>query len=165
MQPVLPAFLVTRGFVLVIALVLQWLLDSGRIFRYAYIGDAPLAPLSAVFDANWYGSIATGWYDISADAGEQSNLHFMPLFPILMRVVGSVLGLSGVQGGYNLAGVVLSHICFLVALVLLYKLTLEIWGDEKLAVRTVWLLSCMPWAFVFSMAYTESLFLMLILGS
>jgi hypothetical protein len=165
LQPVLPAFVVSRSAVFLMALVLQWMLDSGRTIRYAFIGDAPLATLSALFDANWYASIASDWYDFSAGPDEESNLAFMPLFPIAIRVVGSVLGLGGIQGGYNLAGVVVSHICFLFALVLLYKLTLAIWGDERLAVRAVWVLSCLPWAFVFSMAYTESLFLLLILGA
>jgi hypothetical protein len=165
LQPVLPAFVVSRSAVFLMALVLQWMLDSGRTIKYAFIGDAPLATLSALFDANWYASIASDWYDFSAGPDEESSLAFMPLFPLTMRVVGSVLGLGGLQGGYNLAGVVVSHICFLFALVLLYKLTLGVWGDERLAVRAVWFLSCLPWAFVFSMAYTESLFLVLILGA
>jgi hypothetical protein len=164
-RPVLPAFVISRSVVLVVALVLEWLLDTGRIVRYAYIGNAPLAPLSATFDANWFSSIATGWYNVGGDLTQQNNIHFMPLYPILMRFAGTVLGLGQVSGGYNLAGVVVSHVFFFIAVLLMYKLTLEVWGDEQLAKHSVWLLCALPWAYVFSMAYSESLFLALSLGA
>ncbi|MDQ3707332.1 MAG: hypothetical protein M3437_19320 [Chloroflexota bacterium] len=162
-KPVLPAYLVSRSVVLAVAILLQWLLDTGRANAYGYIGKAPLSTLTALFDANWYASITTGGYQVSAPLDQQTNIHFMPLYPFLMRVAGMLLGLGEVVGGYNIAGVLLSHVFFLIALVLLYKLTLEVWGDESLATRSVWLMAVFPWSFVFSLAYTESLFLMLIL--
>jgi hypothetical protein len=143
------------------ALALNWLLDTGRAYRYDFVGDAPLATLSATFDANWFASIATDGYSRSADVTQQQNYHFFPLFPAVMRAVGMVLGLGGVQGGYNLAGVVVSHLCFFAALVALFRLTRRVFRSDTIASYTIWIAAFAPWSFVFSMAYTEALFLLL----
>jgi hypothetical protein len=49
-QPVLPAFVISRTVVLFVAFVLELLLDTGRIFRYAYLGNALVAPLPAIVE-------------------------------------------------------------------------------------------------------------------
>lgn len=141
------------------------LIDSGQVVKFGYIGDAPLSTLSSTFDANWYADIATNGYSTSPDTSLEQNYHFFPLLPLLMRLFGEITGLGLIGGGYSLAGVFLSHIFFLAALVLLYKLTITIFDDAAMATRTVWLISTLPWAFAFSMTYTESLFLMLSLGA
>ncbi|MEO8284988.1 MAG: mannosyltransferase family protein [Chloroflexota bacterium] len=164
-QPVLAPFLLSRFCVLVTAVLLEWLLDSGRAFRYDFIGQAPLATLSATFDANWYGDIAANGYSTSPDVTIQQNYQFRPLYPLLMRVLGMVLGLDHVQGGYNIAGVLLSHIFFLAALALFYWLTVDYWGDATIAKYSVWTMALLPWAFVFSMTYTEALFLLISLAA
>lgn len=164
-QPVWLPFVVSRCLVLGVGIVLQWLLDTGRTYKNAFIGNAPLAPLSATFDANWYGSIATGGYSVSANISVPQNYHFFPLYPLLMRVAGDLTGLGKISGGYYVAGVVLSHIFFLAALVVLYALTTRVWHDPAIAGRTVWLMCALPWANVFSMTYTESVFLMLAAGA
>ena len=82
-----------------------------------------------------------------------------------MRLVGDFTGLGTLSGGYYLAGVVLSHVFFFVALVLLYALSVHALGSTTYATRTVWLMCSLPWANTFSMTYTESLFLMLALAS
>jgi hypothetical protein len=158
-HPVLAPFLLSRLCVLVTAVFLEWLVDSGRAFRYEFIGQAPLATLSATFDANWYSDIAAHGYSVSSDVTIQQNYQFFPLFPLLMRVFGTILGLSGVHGGFNLAGVIVNHVLFLGCLALLYRLTLTQWGDAKFAKYTVWAMAFLPWSFVFSMAYSESLYL------
>gem|GEM_PF-3125061 len=162
---VLLPYLLSRTLILVLAILLEWLLVSGSVKRYAYLGEAPLSPLSSAFDANWYGDIASGGYNTSPDFTQQHNYAFLPLYPSLMRVAGDLVGLGAIGGGYNLAGVVLSHIFFVAALMLLYQLTSQVWKNEVLAMRAVWLMCALPWSFIFSMTYTESLFLALTLGA
>src|SRR5205814_9767718 len=55
----------------------------------------------------------------------------------------------------------ISHLAFLGALLVLYQLTVDVFGDRALARRTGWIVACGPWAFVFSLTYTEALFLLL----
>lgn len=160
-----PPFLLSRLLILLAAFGLQYLLDTGRAIKYDFIGDAPLAPLSANFDANWYNSIAEEGYSTSADVTRQQNYHFFPLFPFLTYAVGKLAMLDNIQGGFAIGGVVLSHLLFLLALVVLHKLTLEVWHNDTLATRSVWLMSVLPWSFVFSMTYTEALFLLLSLAA
>src|SRR5205814_6350863 len=122
-------FLLSRAWVLVLALALQWSLDSGAVRKYDYVGVAPLSTLSATFDGNWYADVAAHGYSASADTSQEQNYAFFPLYPFLMRLAGDASGLSALRGGYNLAGVLLSHLFFLAALALLYRLTLAAWSD------------------------------------
>src|SRR5437763_1103649 len=121
MGPVLLPFVVSRSLVLIVAAVLEWLLDSGLAHKYAYIGDAPLATLSATFDANWYNDIAANGYSASPDLSQPHNYHFFPLYPFLMRLSGDLTGLGQLHGGYGLAGLILSHLFFFLALFMLYQ--------------------------------------------
>jgi hypothetical protein len=162
--PVLVPFLVSRGVVLFAALVLEVLTLGGALPRYGFVGTAPLGVLSSTYDAQWHEGIASGGYSTSGDTGVSQNYAFFPLYAFAMRIVGDVTGLGRLEGGYAVAGVVLSHLFFLAALALLYRLTLTVWGDVGFATRSVWALAALPWAFVFSMTYTESLFLLLLLA-
>lgn len=165
LEPVLLPFVLSRGMVFVLAMALEWLLSSGRIIHYAYIGTGPLTTLAPVFDGNWYLDIVKHGYSTSADFSREQNYHFFPLYPFLITLVGSLTGLAQLPGGYNIVGVLLSHIFFLAALAMLYRLVLLVWNDATLARRTVWLLCALPWAYVFSMLYAESLFLMIIVAA
>ena len=162
--PVLVPFVVSRGVVLFAALLLEVLTLGGMLPRYGFVGTAPLGVLSSTYDAQWHEGIASGGYSTSGDTGVSQNYAFFPLYAFAMRVVGDVTGLGRLDGGYAVVGVLLSHALFLAALALLYRLTLAVWGDARLASRSVWALAALPWAFVFSMTYTESLFLFLLLA-
>ena len=84
---------------------------------------------------------------------------FWPLYPLLV-------GLGHLLSGWSvqLVGVVLSHLAFLPALVLLHRLVRLDFGAAA-AGRTVWLVALFPTAFFFSAVYTESLFLFLTVKS
>lgn len=83
---------------------------------------------------------------------------FFPLYPLLLRPFGPD------EARMTFAGIVVSNLAFLGALILFWKLTREIYG-EKIAGRAVWLLAFFP-AGAYGMAvYTESLFLVLALGA
>src|SRR5205823_10704520 len=98
--PVWLPFLLSRAWVLALALALQWSLDSGAVRKFDYVGAAPLATLSATFDGNWYADVAAHGYSASADTSQEQNYAFFPLYSFIMRTVGSEIGLSAWIGGY-----------------------------------------------------------------
>jgi len=103
------------------------------------------------FDANWYSSIALYGYGHS-----RGDIHFPPLFPALIRVLLSLTGHP------FLAGLVLSHIFTLLMLVVLYDFVQKQF-DSSIAARVLVYLMVFPSAFFFYSAYTESLFVLLVL--
>jgi Mannosyltransferase (PIG-V) len=125
--------------------------DAAQVTSSA-LGDAIAAP-AARWDAGWYLDIARHGY--RREAVEPA---FFPVYSILVRAVGEVVR-SEIFGG-----IVVSLAAFLVALVLLHRLTtLELGAD--VAGRTVVLLAFFPTALFFSAIYTEALFLALELGA
>jgi hypothetical protein len=68
-------------------------------------------------------------------------------------------------GGLALTGMALSTLLFLLALVVLYKTTLAFNYDAATADRTVFYLAAFPVSYFFSLPMTESLFLLLTVGS
>ena len=84
---------------------------------------------------------------------------FFPVHPLLLWL------LSHVTTHVVLWGAALSNLFFFVALVLLYKLTLDFGYDASVARRTVFYLAAFPVSYFFSAPFTESLFVMLTVGS
>ena len=107
------------------------------------------------WDGLWYRLVAVEGYDPS----KVHKAAFWPLFPWTMRVVGDVLDLP-----YEVAGYLIANVCFVVALVLLYRL-LIIDFDQRTAACALWVTALFPTAFFFSAVYTEAPFLMLLVGS
>lgn len=103
------------------------------------------------FDANWYVSIAErGYGTIPGD------VHFPPLYPLLMRVVQPIIGNT------FLAGLLISHLATLYLLKLLYDVY-SAWGDRTAARRSVLFFVIYPTFFFCFSTYTESLFLVTVL--
>lgn len=115
-----------------------------------------IAETFAAWDSAWYFDIAQGGYDFHAD--EQSNVAFFPLYPLLMRVVAFPFGST--DRALWIGGIVISYVCFFVALVLLHRLTERLVGDREAARRTVLYVTVFPFSFPFSRVYSESLFLL-----
>ncbi|MGE3190188.1 MAG: mannosyltransferase family protein [Vicinamibacterales bacterium] len=114
----------------------------------------------ARYDAGWYWGIAANGYQYLE--GGRDNLAFFPLFPLLMRVVGRLLG--GRQEEYYLAGVLVSWIAFGFAMMLVYRLArLDL--SRQASIRAAAYTAVFPFAFFFGMVYSESLFLLGLVGS
>ena len=113
------------------------------------------------FDGNWYYQIATRGYDfdLKGPGGAQSTA-FFPLFPVLIRIVRRVLGISTVG-----AGLVVVHIAGGLAVVLLWKLVRDVYGDRDSADRAATLFCFFPGSFVLSLLYSESVMLFFAVGT
>jgi hypothetical protein len=116
------------------------------------IGDL-VTPLR-MWDGLWYKLVAEEGYSY-ADA----NAAFWPLFPWLMNLGHRVTGLETETVGW-----IIANLSFVGALVLLYWLV-SLDFDQKVAKRTLWAIALFPTSLFFSAVYTESLFLMLAVGS
>jgi hypothetical protein len=110
----------------------------------------------ARYDAGWYFGIARYGYEFVE--GGRSNLAFMPVYPMLMRYLGLAFG--GGRENIYLAGVVISWLSFLLAIVMLYRLA-RLFMPGARAERAAILVSVFPFAFFFGVVYTEALFLLL----
>lgn len=109
----------------------------------------------ARWDVGWYFGIALRGYEYVP--GEQSNVAFLPLFPLVLRLFS-----FGSQNREILVitGWIFSNLATLVAFYFLYRLTLL---DYSLvtARRTIWLLAFFPTSYYLSVPYSEGLFLAL----
>jgi hypothetical protein len=134
-----------------------WLLSWWAIGRFVAVATA-LALKPSVWtldrwDGRWYRMIARGGYLLIP--GRQSDPAFFPLYPILMR------GVHALGVGWGAAGPLLSNAALLLGLGLFYALTRESFS-EPLARRATTYLAIFPLGYVFSMAYPESVVLVLL---
>ena len=104
------------------------------------------------WDAQHYLDIATLGY-------HGKDIAFFPLYPLLIRIVGHLIG------DHLVAGLLISNLAFFVALAYLYALTKKEFGDESTAFHAVFYTAIFPTAIFFSAIYTESLFLCLTVAS
>jgi hypothetical protein len=101
-------------------------------------------------DAVWYLRLAgRGWSTDDASAA------FFPLYPLTVRAVAWVL-----PGDDLFAALLVSNLAFLGALLALFALTAEAFGD-RIARRAIVVAGIFPTSFFFLAPYTESLFLLL----
>ena len=114
-----------------------------------------LVNLQARWDTDFYYSIATTGYHWNPAVFLHQNVVFFPLYPLLMRWGGALLG-----GHPLLAGTIVSLAAFAGAVSVLYRLAAHELGEEK-AWPVILLMSTYPYAVFYSVAYTESLFLFL----
>lgn len=120
------------------------------------------------FDGVHYLRIAQNGYN-----AEYSQA-FFPLYPLLIRFFTDLNPFMYkdpildtriyVDPSYFFAGLILSNIFFLLALILFYKL-IRIDFNHKVAFGSLFLLVAFPTSFYFGSIYTESLFLFLVLGA
>ena len=121
-----------------------------------------LLDLPGRWDTGWYLTIANEGYLFLPNAKEdyQQNIAFFPAYPMAIRYLSTVLGRQPLW-----TGVAISIVAFYFALVYLLRLARSELGDEEQAVTAVMLIAAYPFAVFFSAAYTESLFLLTLLGA
>jgi hypothetical protein len=111
-------------------------------------------------DSGWYNGIAQKGYERRPfESTQQHNWVFFPLFPMLMGLVGRLVGY------YLIPGALLSASFFFVALILLHKLVLTSGFEPPVADRAVFYTAVFPASYFSSLPMTEGLYLMLTLAS
>ncbi len=145
---------------------------SGLIVAEPERNKGWVAELALMWDAAHYAGIASDFYQYDPTASGGTDVAFAPLYPFLMRALGSVL--QWVTFGWDwghpkwgaliAAGIIISNVAFLFALGLLIKLLAPRLGNIG-AVLVALGLASLPTAFFFSALYTEGLFLLLVVGS
>ena len=118
-----------------------------------------LVNLQARWDTDFYHQIATTGYRWDPSVFLHQNVVFFPLYPLLMRWGGALLG-----GHPLLAGTIISLAAFSGAIAILYRLAALELGEEK-AWPVILLVSTYPYAVFYSVVYTESVFLLLTVGA
>jgi hypothetical protein len=113
---------------------------------------------SHVLLAVWGRWDAVHYLDIATRGYQGTDMAFFPLFPMLIRIVGSL------AGNHLIAGILVSSASFFFGLLYLYKL-LEREYDRAVARRAIFYVSIFPTAVYFTAVYTESLFFMLTVAS
>lgn len=114
------------------------------------------------FDSGFYLDLASNGYWSASTLHTASNWAFYPLYPLLMHVIGLLFG--GTFNSFRLAGLLISNISALAAVVYLYLLIHKDF-NHRVASRTVFYLALFPMSFYLSAIYSESLFLMLAVAS
>lgn len=143
-------FIVTRFAMIVIA-ELAAVIIGQRAGTHIQESRSLLLAVWGRWDAVHYLDIATNGY-------HGTDLAFFPLLPLLIGLLGSLIG------NHLIAGLVISNVALFFALLFLYKLV-EHEFDRAVARRAIFYISIFPTAIFFSAVYTESLFLMLTVAS
>ncbi len=124
------------------------------------VAEGEVGNLPARFDAGWYLSIATTGYEYLPNRFDrQQNLVFFPAFPALMHMASLLVARQVLW-----AGTLVSMLAFAWAARYLFRLARESMDEDRAAVAVA-LLATYPFAIFFSAPYTESLFLLAMLGA
>ena len=134
------------------------------------------------WDSGHYARLVEYGYDLPEPF--QASTAFFPLYPTLVRALywlvapdRSQLALephTAAGDAFILSGVILTNVCFIIALMLLYRLVAHMetpdtaasgWRTHNVAYLAVLYLCVAPASFVFSSFLTESLFLLLTVGA
>jgi hypothetical protein len=121
--------------------------DTARMHDLGYLTD-----IWARWDSDFFLRIAENGYDDASAA-------FHPLYPGLLAALGRLF-----FGHYILAGVIVSLLAALGSFVLLHRIAEERLGADG-ARRAVLYLAVFPMALFLQAVYSESLFLLLVLGA
>jgi len=156
------AYLVSRLAMLVIGLVARDQMLNPVDYVWIY-HDRVWLDIWGVWDTGWFLSIMSHGYDhavsTNPDTPLQANWAFFPLYPMLAAVVADLTGLSDF-----VSLLVVSNLCFIAALIWIHAETVDLYGP-KAAKWTVVLLCAVPGSHVFSSAYSESTFLLFVVGT
>ena len=143
-------FLITRTAIIVIA-ELAAVIIGQRAGQHVQESSNLLLNVWGRWDAVHYLTIASQGY-------QGTDMAFFPLFPLLIKILGKLVG------NHLVAGILISNASFFFGLLYLYKL-LEHEYDRSVARRAIFYVSIFPSAVFFSAVYTESLFFMLTVAS
>jgi len=150
-------FVASRVVVLFAALVAEYLIPRNPGLNPG--ADGPILRSLTSWDGWYYLGIVDNGYQATPVAGAYSNVAFPPLYPALVKVLS--LPIPAYSG---IVAVLVSNVAFLLALGLMVRLGTKYIGRRR-ASLAAGLLVIYPFASAFAMAYTESLFLLVMLAA
>ncbi|HSL77844.1 MAG TPA: glycosyltransferase family 39 protein [Candidatus Limnocylindrales bacterium] len=119
--------------------------------------DAPILRSLTSWDGWYYLGIVRDGYQAGPVSGEYENVAFPPLYPAVVRALSAPF-----PGSEGIVAILVANVAFIAALSLLVQLGTPYLGRRRARLAAA-LLIIYPFASVFTMAYTESLFLLLML--
>lgn len=139
-------------------IIYQRYLDQGFFLSPKWLID-----IWCRWDSEWQLSIVKWGYVVPEDlTSGYSNIAFFPLYPYLIKLLTFWMPQRfQTESVYLLIGLLISNICFLLALYGISKLSRKLFSTTASFLVPV-LLVCLPCGFYFSAFYGESLFLCLI---
>ncbi|MET7302979.1 hypothetical protein [Embleya sp. NPDC005575] len=151
-----PPLAVYAGTAMLQLLVLSWMIPPG---------GPSLRDRLLQWDAHWYVDVAAHGYPDSFTYTPEGDLTgntlaFFPLYPGLVRIVHYLTGTD-----YETAGLIAGHLATAAALCVLYVFMKRLYDRRAALVMTVLVGGAQPMGVVFSMAYSETLFLALAVGT
>jgi Gpi18-like mannosyltransferase len=147
------AFLLTRlALYVTAAIAIRLLPPHAGPGPEAYLGKNLSLAAWARWDAGWYLSIAERGYWFNPEGA--SSVAFFPLLPLLMK------GLGAVTGNYAAAGLLITNLAALGAVLALWRWVRAEAGPAAAERAALWLL-VYPFSFYFHSIYAESLFFLL----
>lgn len=149
-------FLFTRVLIFVIGgLSYSMFAENGQIHKKRTIAEA--LDVRAIWersDTGWYMKLAQEGYPQRQFTDDiQETWGFMPLYPLSMSIVAKITGLS-----LFASGLLISNICSFLAMIFLYRLGQEKFGQ---GIRAVALLMIAAGTFYLNIVYPSSLFVLL----
>lgn len=151
------AVIVTRTATFTIGFIVNLLFSPSRARPTTMPFEAmKFAEIFVAWDSGWYFDIAKRGYYYSADG--QSSIAFFPLYPMLMRALASPFGAT--DRTLWVAGIVVSCVAFVLALVALHRFAERVLGSREAAFRTVLCVAVFPHSLFMTRVYSESLFLL-----
>lgn len=162
-----------------------FLLSRFVFYMAAFFGSAVFPEAvnePAMLSVNSTRAIALHWrwdaihyYTLSNDGYQPGGgTAFFPLFPILIRVVATVLGgfraplakpIGEAEQAPLVAGILIAQVAAYIAFWLIFTLAREESGDEATAYRATLYTAFFPLAFYYNVPYTEPVFLALSLAT
>jgi hypothetical protein len=150
-------FVASRLIIVVAAFVAEALIPRNPLLDPG--ADGPILRSLTSWDGWYYLGIVRDGYQADPVSGAYSNIAFPPLYPLLVRLLS-----WPIPGSEGIVAILVSNAAFLVALGLLVRLGTPYLGRRR-ATMAAGLLVIYPFASVFAMAYTESLFLLLMVAA
>lgn len=130
----------------------------------SFLPDHPLLDGWARWDSAHYIAIADLGYGDPLSPSVDGGFGFLPVYPLLVRLLGHLPGIDPTPATFAIIGITVANIALL-ASALMFAALCRLTLSRSATWSAVTLLLISPFAFFFSAAYSESVFLAICLGS
>lgn len=157
MRAVIFPFAFTRLLLICAACVAIYRIPAARAVGWDLPTSSNALNMWSHFDGRWYLVIARDGYQWIPN--QQNGVAFAPLYPMLMRLGGLLAG--GSDQAFLIAGIVISNLALIIAIIYMMALLLMDGHDQITAARAAWYVLIFPTSFFLSAVYPMSLFMAL----